>query len=177
MIVLASASTARRKLIKICKKNISFAYSDIDETRKNKEELYDYLQRVTYLKAFGFVSSKKTVIAVDTVVVFRDKIIGKPKNRQEAFDILTNLKGNYHYCFSAVTILSDKAYEFFVDYAVVYMNYVNDKQIDDYLSVEDFTKRAAGYAVQGRASAFMEVVKGDVTTVIGLPMKRLCRII
>ena len=177
MIILASASKARRKLIKMCKKNAVFGRSDIDETRLDNEKLFDYLQRVTYLKAIKFVSSKNTVISADTVIVFKEKIVGKPKDIKEAFDVLSALRGNVHYCFSAVTILSQYKYEFFVDSAAVYMKPVSDNQIYDYLDSEDFGSKAAGYAIQGSASNFMNVKKGDVTTVIGLPMKKLCRII
>ena len=177
MIILASASKARRKLIKMCRRNTAFKRSDIDETRLDNEELFDYLQRITYLKALKFVSSRNTVISADTVIVFKEKMIGKPKNKKEAFDILSMLRGSCHYCFSAVTIFSPHIYEFFVDYAAVYMKPISNNQIYNYLDSEDFGSKAAGYAIQGSASEFMSVVKGDITTVIGLPMKKLCRII
>ena len=177
MIILASASKARRKLIKICKRNAVLAKSDIDETRLQGESLFEYLERITYLKAVKFVSKKNTVISADTVIVFEDKIIGKPKSRQNAFEILKNLEGKKHFCFSGVTVLSNKRYEFFVDYAVVYMDRIGDKAINDYLDKEDYKTKAAGYGIQGLASKFMYVIKGDITTVIGLPMKKLCKII
>lgn len=177
MIILASASGARRKLIKMCRKNVVMKKSDVDERRLPDEDIYDYLQRITYMKAVHFLNKYSTVIGVDTVILFEDKVIGKPEDRMDAFNILRLLSGNYHYCFSGVTILSDQRYEFFADYAAVYMKELKDEEIENYLEYEEYKDKSGGYAIQGRASRFMSVAKGDVTTVIGLPVKRLCRII
>jgi septum formation protein len=175
--ILATASKARRKLMKICKKNVLFAKAELDETRFSNEDIYDYLQRITYLKAYKFLRKNRRVISADTVISFNDSIIGKPKDKSEAFEILSLLRGKKHYCKSGVTIIAQDYYEFFVDSAVVYMNYLSDRDIYKYLDNEDFASKAAGYAIQGRARHFMRIVKGDITTVIGLPMKKLCRII
>ncbi len=177
MLIFATGSAARRKLIKMCKKNAVFKNPKIDERRFDKENVYDYLQRVTYMKAVSFVNKNSIVAAADTIIFYKDKIIGKPINRENAFEILSMLSGNYHCCFSAATILSMKGYEFFTDYAVVYMDKLNSEQINLYLDSNEYKNRAAGYAIQGLASNFLRVVKGDINTVIGFPMKKLCRII
>ncbi len=177
MIILASASDARRKLIKICKKNVVLKKSDINERRLPNESIYDYLQRITYMKSVKFLNRYSTIIGVDTVILFNDEVIGKPRDRMDAFNILKALSGEYHYCFSGVTLLSKQRYEFFVDCAVVYMKKLKDDEIEGYLDCEEYKGKAAGYAIQGKASRFMKVIKGDITTVIGLPVKRLCRII
>jgi len=177
MLVLASASKARRKLIKICKRNVILKSSRIDETRYSNEDIYDYLKRITYLKGLRFVNRYTRVISADTVIVYKDKIIGKPKNRDDAFGMLSELSGKRHFCFSAVTILSDFEYRFFVDCAVVGVEQLSKEEINAYLDTNEYIGKAAAYAIQGFASKFVYLIKGDITTVIGLPMKRLCRII
>ncbi len=177
MIVLASASAARRRLIKICRKNVILASSNMDETRFENEDIYDYLRRITYLKGLRFVNLHTTVITADTVIVHKDRVIGKPKNRQDAFNILSELSGDRHFCFSGVTVMSKKGYMFFVDCAVVEIESLKKNEIDSYLDKNEYIGKAAAYAIQGYASDFVRVIKGDVTTVIGLPMKRLCKII
>ncbi len=177
MIILASASVARRKLIKMCKRNIIIKSSDIDESRYDNEDIYAYLQRVTYMKGIRFVKSNTTVISADTVIVYKDKMIGKPKNRRDAFNILSMLSGNRHFCFSGVSIMSEYGYEFFVDYAVLRVMDLDKKAIDSYLDKKEYIGKAAAYAIQGSASEFIELVKGDIKTVIGLPMRELCKII
>ena len=177
MLVLASASKARRKLIKMCKRNVVLKSSDVDEARYNNEDIYDYLKRVTYLKGVRFVNSYTRVISADTVIVYKDRIIGKPKDRSDAFGILSELSGKRHFCFSGVTILSDSEYRFFVDYAVVGVKKMTEEEINAYLDRNEYVGKAAAYAIQGFASKFVYLIKGDITTVIGLPMKKLCRII
>ncbi len=177
MILLASSSIARRKLIKICKKNVLFGIPDIDEKRLSKEDIYEYLQRITYLKALGFIKSNTTVICADTVIVSGNEIFGKPKDRKDAFNMLSVLSGNKHFCFTGVGVISYNRYEFFIERAVVKMKKLSKNEIESYLDRKEYIDKAAGYAIQGYAASFMDIVKGDITTVIGLPMKRLCRII
>ncbi len=177
MIILATQSKARRKLFKKCVRNAVFRVSKIDETRFDNESVVEYLLRVSFLKAREFYKKGVISIGADTIVVFDDEVIGKPKNISEAFEILKKLSGHYHRCLTGVSVIREEGCVSFVDEAVVFMEKLSDKEIMDYVRTGEFEGRAAGYAIQGRASAFMRVVKGDKTTVIGLPMKKLCRII
>ncbi len=177
MLILASSSRARRKLIKMCKRNAVVKKPRIDESRHEKESLEAYLQRVTYMKATRFLNNSATVISADTVIEFEGMIIGKPKDRNDAFNTIKRLSGNLHRCITGVSVLSSDHYEFFVDYAIVRVNRLADEEIERYLDTGEYIGRAAGYAIQGIASRFMRVIEGDVTTVIGLPMRILCKII
>ncbi len=177
MIILATQSKARRKLFKKCKRNAIFKVSHVDETRLPNEGVYDYLIRVSFLKASEFFKKGVVSIGADTVILFRDMVIGKPKDEKEAFEILKMLSGHYHSCMTGVTVLKERKCISFVEKAIVFVEKLTDNEIWEYVKTKEFQGRAAGYAIQGRASKFMRVVQGDITTVIGLPMKRLCRII
>ncbi len=177
MIVLATASKPRRRLMKMCRRNVIVKYSNINESKREREDIYDYLYRITYQKAIKFAGVGRTVVSADTVIVCDGAIIGKPKDGDEAFFILRLLSGRNHYCYSGVSILSKNSHQFFVEYAILRMKYLSDDEIYEYLDRENYSRYAAGYAIQGLARGFIDIVKGDITTVIGLPMKRLCRII
>ena len=177
MIILATQSKARRKLFKKCKRNAIFKVSHVDETMLLGEDVYDYLVRVSFLKAREFFKNGVVSIGADTVVLFENRVIGKPKSERDAFEILKMLSGNYHACLTGVTVLNGERCISFVEKAMVFVKKLTDREIWEYVKTEEYKGRAAGYAIQGRASSFMRVVRGDITTVIGLPMKRLCRII
>ncbi len=177
MLILASSSVARRKLIKMCRRNVVVKKPRVDESRLDSESIECYLQRVTYMKASAFLRKGAVVVSADTVIEAGGMIIGKPNSRDEAFSIFKMLRGKIHRCLTGVTVISCYGYEFFLEYALVKMEYLSDEEIESYLDYGEYRNRAAGYAIQGIASRFMSVVKGDITTVIGLPMRRLCRII
>lgn len=175
MIVLATRSIARRKLIKKCKRNIIFKTSDIDETYLSGESLEEYLLRVSFLKAAKLFRENVTVIGADTVIFFEGKIIGKPKSREEAFLIMKMLSGRVHEVYTGVSVLTTNKCIGFVEMAKVKVDNLSNDLIYSYLKTNEFMGKAGGYAIQGRARYFMKVVEGDITTVIGLPMKRLCK--
>ncbi len=177
MIVLASSSPARRKLIKKCIRNAVVKKPRINEKRNRDEGINGYLKRITYLKAERFVRSGVKVISADTVIVFQNEIIGKPKDRKDAFEIFSRLRGNIHYCITAVTILDSYNYIFFSDYATIYMKNINDESIERYLDTKEYINRSGGYAIQGSASKFLEIKQGDIATITGLPVKKICKII
>ena len=177
MVVLATKSLARRRLIKKCKRNVIIRKSNIDETRFEDESIVDYLLRVSFLKAIAVKRSKDMVIGADTVIYFDGKIIGKPKNRREAFDILMMLSGNIHRVYTGVSVVSDDWCVRFVDVAAVKVDVLSVSELNSYLDTNEYIGKAAGYAIQGRARHFLRLIEGDITTVIGLPMKKLCKII
>ncbi|WP_022670256.1 Maf family protein [Hippea alviniae] len=177
MIVLATKSQARRRLLKKCKRNAIITVSNIDEKRFVGESIVEYLLRVSFLKALSVKRKNQIVIGADTVIYFDGRVIGKPKDREEAYQILSMLSGKIHQVYTGVSVISDKWCERFVEVASVKVDKLTEDEINSYLDTNEYMGRAAGYAIQGRARHFMHLIEGDITTVIGLPMKRLCKII
>ena len=177
MLILATASIARRKLLRKCKRNVVFKISNVDEKRFDNESIYEFLLRISYLKASVFYKNGVDVVGADTVLMVDDRIIGKPKNKEDAGEILKLLSGRKHLCLTGVAVLKNNSWIGFIERAVVKVDNLSDDLIEQYLNTDEWMGRAGGYAIQGRAKEFMRVVEGDITTVIGLPMKRLCRII
>ncbi len=176
MIILASRSKARRILFRKCVHNFVAKISNANEERVDNETLDEYLERVTYLKARPFIKSGATVVSADTVIFFNGKIVGKAKDERDAFGMLKMLSGNFHQCITGVTIINRYKYKFFIDGTLLYMDKLSDREILNYLKCGEYKHKSGSYSIQGRASGFLKIVNGEIDTVIGLPVKKICRL-
>lgn len=176
MIILASKSKARRILFRKCVHNFVAKSSKASEKRFSNETIDEYLKRVTYLKAKRFVKDGVTVVSADTVIFFNGKIVGKAGNEQDAFNMLRTLSGGFHQCVTGVTVITKDKYKFFIDSTLLYMYKLSDKEILDYLKCGEYKHKSGSYSIQGRASEFLEIVNGEIDTVVGLPVKKMCRL-
>ena len=150
--------------------------SNVNEERVDNETLDEYLERVTYLKARRFIKNDATVVSADTVIFFNGKIIGKAEDERDAFDMLKMMSGNFHQCITGVTVISRYRYKFFIDSTLLYMNRLSDREILNYLKCGEYKHKSGSYSIQGRASGFLKIVNGEIDTVIGLPVKKMCRL-
>ncbi len=117
------------------------------------------------------------VVGADTIVVFGSQILGKPKDRGEAFRMLKGLCGTVHKVYTGVTI-ADKSTgktKSFYDVTEVEMYDVSDEEINAYIDTGDPFDKAGGYGVQSRGAFLVKSVNGDFYTVVGLPVARLYR--
>lgn len=111
------------------------------------------------------------VIGADTIV-YADKILGKPKSREDAKSILRHLSGTTHSVFTGVSMVqisSEKTFQKVVESKVTF-HHITDADIERYISNEDVMGYAWAYAIQNRAMMFVEKIDGDLSAVIGLPM-------
>lgn len=114
-----------------------------------------------------------TVIGSDTIVVCDGKIYGKPKDEEDAKRMLRELSGKTHQVLTGVTILSGDFEESFTSATDVTFFPLSDAQIDAYVATGEPMDKAGAYGIQGRASLFVEGIRGDYFTVMGLPLCRL----
>lgn len=115
------------------------------------------------------------VIGADTIVVLDDKIIGKPKNKEEAKELLKSFSGREHKVISGFAAIDAKNNLEAVDCgeAVLKFKDLTDNEIDSYIEYEDVLGLAGGYNVFAKASVFLESVRGDFYSIIGLPLNKL----
>lgn len=115
------------------------------------------------------------LIAADTVVVHNDCIIGKPKNPDEAFDILKQLCGNMHTVFTGVVILmpGTKHRKAFNERTDVYFKSYSDDDINKYAATPEPYDKAGGYAIQGAWGKYVDHLEGDRNNVMGFPWNRI----
>lgn len=171
-IVLASASERRITLLKKWGLKFKICPSDITETTKFKRPSA-IVKDLSLQKAKAVQKQHKDslIISADTIVVLNGKIIGKPKNKKHAMQILSELNGSYHKVYTGVTILTQNKKENFYDVAVIKMRKIPQEQLKS-LSAKNLDK-AGAYAVQDKQDNFVKKIYGDYYTVVGLPYYKL----
>ena len=117
------------------------------------------------------------VIAADTIVEYEGKIIGKPKSKEDAKQMIEAISGRKHRVYTAVCIYNSivKSYESFVEETSVEVAELSDEEIEDYLDKKEPYDKAGAYAIQGYFSRYIVGIEGDYYNVMGLPIGRLYR--
>lgn len=119
------------------------------------------------------------VLSADTVVVYDGKIIGKPEDEEDAFRILSMLRGKEHYVCSGACITRtsiDTKYVFAESTTVKFKDY-SDGEIRSYIATGEPMDKAGAYAIQGGFAPYIEYTEGNMDNVIGFPYKTIKEII
>ena len=184
-IYLASRSSRRRELLKqigvpfevLLFREHGLRGRDLDEAPHEQEAPDDYVQRVAKEKAeAGWLRVTQRslprfpVLAADTAVCLRDRIFGKPGDRAAAVAMLRELSGREHRVLTAVVLKHEATLDVIVNENVVRFRELADAEIVDYVATGEPYDKAGGYAIQGRAAAFIPEILGSYTGVMGLPL-------
>lgn len=191
-IILASQSPRRRELLMQAGLEFEIITSNIEEkTTKNRPE--DVVKELSYQKAedvfqniLEHLSGNTTpdnlslmVIGADTVVSVNGKIMGKPKDRENAFDMIKRIQNNTHQVYTGVTIFSynfssqKKSVQSFVECTDVTVYPMTNSEIYDYIATGDCYDKAGAYGIQGQFAIHIKGIEGDYNNVVGLPIARL----
>lgn len=176
-IILASKSPRRQQLLKDLGLEFTIITKEVDEVyplHLKKEEVALFLSK---LKADAFqpdLKENQLVITSDTIVCLDDKIIGKPKDRDDAFNMLSDLSGKMHEVITAVTLTSlEKQVSFFV-VTEVYFKRLTNFEIDYYINNYQPFDKAGSYGIQEWIGYIgIEKIVGSYFNVMGLPVKEL----
>ena len=116
------------------------------------------------------------ILAADTIVVFDDKIIGKPKNREEAFQTLRMLRKNPHHVITGVCVidLQTGSKTCFYDTSTVYFTDYSDEELQAYVNTREPYDKAGGYAIQGTFGKYVDHIEGDRDNIVGLIDETAC---
>ena len=173
MLILASKSPRRRELLSLITKDFEIKSADVDETLPQgiaPDKAVEYLSKI---KAQPFDNGVDTIIGADTVVAVDNKILGKPADRKQAFDMLKMLSGRYHSVFTGVTVISPKnTVTFSVETKVKFFE-LSDGEINTYIETGECDDKAGAYGIQGKGSLLVEKIDGDYFNVVGLPVSLL----
>jgi MAF protein len=177
-IILASSSPRRKELLE--REGIDFIVdaSSIEEILDLSLSVEDRLMKLATDKAKPIHDKypNDIVIGADTIVYFNDEIIGKPRDIYHAKEILESLNKNKHSVYSAVAIYNKDELITFIDKTDVYFKDITSL-IDEYLNSDEWNGKAGAYAIQGKASCFIDHIDGDIDTVIGLPTQKVINIL
>ena len=171
-LVLASASPRRLALLaQIGIVPDRVLSPDIDETPHPHELPRAHAQRLARAKAAAAADPAGYVLAADTVVAAGRRILPKADTEQQARDCLKLLSGRRHRVMTGVVVLGPdgRRAERLVQ-SVVGFARLTDRQIDAYLASGEWRGKAGGYAIQGRAAAFIRFLSGSYSNVVGLPL-------
>ena len=173
-IILASASPRRKELLGLFRKPFVIRVADIDETMDPDKAPFDEVARVSRLKALAVSSEEDdTVIAADTIVVCEGRVLGKPKDKQEACEILRLLSGRDHQVMTGVTVVRGQQAETFTEVTDLHFRPLSEEEIEAYVATGEPMDKAGSYGIQGGAALFCTRMVGDYYNVMGLPVCRL----
>lgn len=175
-LVLASASPRRKELFSKLGVPFEIITSNVEETSVQAKTMEEYVRGVALLKARDVArkGQGKTIIGADTVVVFGDTLLHKPKDEEEAIAHLTRLSENSHQVMTAVVIiLPDGTEEVFVEETKVYFKRLSQQLIARYVETGDPFDKAGGYGIQTDGVLFVDHIVGDYNNVVGLPLASL----
>jgi septum formation protein len=178
-LILASASERRHELLKRLTDKFSIIVSDFDEESVIfKGDCEEYVKEIAKGKAIDVSNGlhrDAVVIGCDTVVLLNNKVLGKPKNGEEAYKMLKSLSGNIHQVYSGLAVydtLSNKSIEVSVKTDVKF-SILTDKEIEKYIDSGEPMDKAGAYGIQGLGGIFVEEIHGCYYNVVGLPINKL----
>lgn len=179
-IILASASERRKELLKRIVDDFQIVVSNFDENKIEFEgDCGSYVVELAKGKALNVVATldkqEDIIIASDTVVFLDNKVLGKPRDKQEAFNMLKSLSGKTHQVYSGIAIYNTIKEEIITDYVCTEVKFSNipDDIILKYIESGEPMDKAGAYGIQGYGGVFVEKINGCYYNVVGLPLNKL----
>jgi len=180
-LVLASTSPRRHELLALLGVSFEVRPPAFEEQPIARLSAHDQVARFALEKAQSVAVARPQdlVLGSDTVIESDGRMLGKPLGLQEARRILTHLAGRSHLVLTAVALCCrERGIESVeVATATVRMKAEVDRSLERYLATGESLGKAGGYSIQGLGGDLVERIDGDYTTVVGLPLKVLARLL
>lgn len=180
-LILASGSPRRRELLAGLGLNFTVMISKAEEDRSiaDPDRLAAHLSQVKAREVAGRIRRDATVIGADTVVSIDGKILGKPADMKDAQTMIRSLQGRWHDVYTGVTLIrlsgGGKTEKTFTSHTAVHICAMTEEEINWYVrSGNDWSDKAGAYGIQNRfGMQFVDEIRGDYYTVVGLPASRV----
>ncbi len=182
-IILASGSPRRSMILTQAGIPFQVILPTLSEERTNKvlpEEVVEDLSRQKAEDVATGLSVQKNflVIGADTIVSYKDHILGKPADTQDAVAMLTMLQGHLHQVYTGVTFVYDRngvlqTHTFHVK-TEVEMSPMSDVEVSEYVASGEPMDKAGAYAIQGRGCIYIKSIHGEYYNVVGFPIAQIC---
>ena len=180
-IILASASEQRRLLLENIGLKFKVEKSDYKEDMSLKLKAHDLAKFLSREKAKTVAKKYKNaiIIGADTFVIFKGKLLGKPHTPKRAIKMLKQLSGKWHSIITGITVIdTEKKKEISKSAETkVYVKKLNLNEINNYVKTKEPLERAGAYGIMNLGSFVIEKIRGNYTTVAGLPMILLAGIL
>ena len=177
-IILASASPRRQELLNNIGLKFEIIKSNFEENISDENISPEALaQQLAYGKAKDVADgrNKGIILGADTIVVFEDKIYGKPKDKQDAKQMLESLSGKTHKVITGVALIDIEKQKTILGYEVtkVTFNELTNEEIQAYVESGDCLGKAGGYGIQNKGAILINKIEGCYFNVVGLPINKV----
>ncbi len=173
-LVLASASPRRMELLRQIGVSFTVVEHQVDETARAGELPQDYVQRLALEKARSaqalLTESALPVLGADTIVVCAGRILGKPRDREDALRMWQLLSDTEHQVYSAVALCQGERAEGRMSCTQVRFRALSAQDCERYWASGEPAGKAGAYAIQGLGALFVQSMTGSYTGVVGLPL-------
>ncbi|MFD1849815.1 Maf family protein [Oceanobacillus bengalensis] len=176
-LILASSSPRRQELLHQVKIPFTIRKPNVDESQVKTTDPFEKVKQLAIRKGHNLQLENKdeVLLSSDTVVSYKKDIFEKPKNKEEAYQMISTLSGNIHEVFTAVMIRSSDDEFIFVESTNVEFWPLREEEINWYISTNEPYDKAGAYGIQQTGAMFVKQVIGDYYNVVGLPISRVVR--
>ena len=177
--ILASASPRRKEILEKAGYSFEIIVSDADENITEDLSPEKTVEVLAERKALSVWESNKdsVVFGCDTVVAIDGRILGKPTDDEDAFNMLKMLSGRTHTVSTGVCICSENQTEVFSNTTQVEFYPLSDETIRSYIASGEGKDKAGSYGIQGYGCVLVKEIKGDYFSVMGLPVSQSSRVL
>lgn len=182
-IVLASGSPRRKEILSLVGIDFKVCSSDKEEiiTKSKPEDIVSELSNMKAMDVCNNIHENGLIIGADTMVAINGQVLGKPKSREDAFNMLELLQGKKHQVYTGVTVilkednieLDNYKVKNFVEVSEVVVNPMSKDEIDEYIESGEPFDKAGAYGIQGKFALYIGGIVGDYYNIMGLPIARL----
>lgn len=176
-IILASASPRRLELMRLVSEQFEVIPADVEEVLPADISALNAAEYLAKLKAESVAADNPTklVVGCDTAVIVDDEVLGKPKDKDDAFSMLRKLSGREHSVVTGCALCYGGRTVSFSEETKVIFYELTDKEILDYFATSECNDKAGSYGIQGRGALLVKSIVGDYFNVVGMPVSRLSR--
>ncbi len=179
MLYLASSSPRRSGILKMAGYDFTVEPAHISETVLYGTPAMQIVEQLSTRKAevIAKLHPDDTILAADTIVVLRGRILGKPKDEESAKAMLKLLSGNVHQVYTGYTIIHGRKLVCGHEVTSVEFYPLSQTEIDRYVATGEPMDKAGAYGIQGKGALFVRRINGDFYNVVGLPIAKISKIL
>jgi septum formation protein len=176
-VILASASPRRRELLALVGIEHEVRPANIDESYRAGETPREHAERLAREKATTIDVPDAVAIGSDTIVVVDGDVLGKPRDRVQAAEMLRRLSGRAHVVMTGVAVRWRGTLASGLEEVGVTFRTLTEREIERYIDTGEPMDKAGAYGIQGFGATIVDRVDGDYFAVMGLPLNRLARLL
>lgn len=177
--ILASASPRRAELLREAGYTFKVKVSPIEEPTKRPPSIPLELwpSALAFIKAYSVAqhNPKSIVLGADTIVTLNGKILGKPQDRAHARTMLRHLSGHRHQVITGIALIRGEQVRINRSIAVCHIRKLPEAWLESYLDSNLWQGKAGSYGIQDHSDPWVRLLKGEFSTVVGLPMSLVAR--